>query len=342
MTLAQPLELIGAPGSPYTRKMLALLRYRGVPYRVRWGRAQEPPPGYPPPRVALLPTVYFPGSEEPEVAIDSTPIIRRLEDIWPGRAAVPPGPGLAFLDALVEDYADEWLTKAMFHYRWTRPQDIAHASPLLIYSNLPRLDSDSASSFAQAFAKRQVGRLGVVGSNATTAPTIEDSYRRLLSVLDGLIEGQGFVLGRRPASSDFGLFGQLTQLAAVDPTPSALCMELSPRVRGWVDRMEDLSGLEPTPEDWLPLDDALDHLAPLLHEIGRVYVPFLVANAQAAADGAQEWSADIDGRVWTQPTFPYQVKCWRALRAQVRALPEGEAAPLRSALDAAGCSALLG
>ena len=54
------IELLGSPGSPYTRKMLALLRYRHIDYRVLWGSHFDPPVGYPMPKVKLLPTFYFP------------------------------------------------------------------------------------------------------------------------------------------------------------------------------------------------------------------------------------------------------------------------------------------
>jgi hypothetical protein len=37
MTLAQPLRLMGAPGSPYTRKMLAYMRYRHISYEFMLG-----------------------------------------------------------------------------------------------------------------------------------------------------------------------------------------------------------------------------------------------------------------------------------------------------------------
>ena len=35
-------ELMGAPGAPYTRKMLALMRYRHIPYRISWQSITSP------------------------------------------------------------------------------------------------------------------------------------------------------------------------------------------------------------------------------------------------------------------------------------------------------------
>ena len=111
------LPVRGAPGSPYTRKMLAVLRCRRIPYRFLQRDADAE--GLPEPKVGLIPVFYFENENgELSAEVDSTPIIRRLEDEYPGRSIVPSDPAVAFLDYLREDDGDEWLTKAMFHYRW--------------------------------------------------------------------------------------------------------------------------------------------------------------------------------------------------------------------------------
>src|SRR5262249_25129812 len=127
--------------------------------------------GLPRPRVELLPQLILPaGDGAPEAHVDSTPLIRRLESLYAGRAAVPPDPVVAFLDALLEDYADEWLTKPMFHYRWAFAPDVAHAAAILPRWALPDRPADFLEQAGAQFAARQVARLAVVGSNPTTAP----------------------------------------------------------------------------------------------------------------------------------------------------------------------------
>ena len=131
MALQIPIAVTGHLGSPYTFKMLAVLRYRHIPYRFLTTNnpANE---AMPKPGVRLVPIFYLPGEGGAlEAVTDSTPIIRRLEREVEGRSVIPDDPALAFIDELIEDYADEWLTKAMFHYRWSHDADIRKASMAL-------------------------------------------------------------------------------------------------------------------------------------------------------------------------------------------------------------------
>ena len=67
------LTFMGAPGSPYTRKMRAVLRYRHIPSRMILQMSAEHQ-SRPQPRVPLLPTFYLPDAEGTEVAVtDFTP-----------------------------------------------------------------------------------------------------------------------------------------------------------------------------------------------------------------------------------------------------------------------------
>jgi glutathione S-transferase len=335
-------KLMGAPGSPYTRKMLALLRYRRIPYDILWGGHQNPPPDLPQPKVRLLPTFYFRKTDGSlEAVVDSTPITRRLEREYPGREVIPAEPALAFLNDLIEDYADEWLTKAMFHYRWYFEADRDNAAPLLVYWSLPGLPAQDAQRMADMFSKRQTERLYVVGSNEITASTIEASYLRFIDLLDGLLPYAGYVLGARPSSADFAIYGQLTQLAIIEPTSAALTRARSARVRAWLDRMEDLSGLEPHSGDWFVPEQAKKALEPLLSEIGRVYLPFLKANAEAVQSGKPEFETLIDRQVWRQPTFPYQAKCLQHLHEAAGALSESARRDVMEVLSGTGCEELV-
>ena len=334
------IALSGAPGSPYTRKMLAVLRYRRIPYRFL--PASGPALDHlPRPKVQLLPTFYLPGpTGEMEAVVDSSPIIRRLEEEWKGRAVIPTDPAVAFLDELIEDYADEWLTKAMFHYRWAYQADIDQAARILPCWRGFSVPDEVLAERSRAFAERQIGRLHVVGSNTVTGPVIEASYQRFLEAFEAHLRVQPFLLGHRPGASDFAVFGQLTQLAQFDPTPTALTLKAAPRVYAWVSLMEDQSGLVPQDGDWISLDAVPPTLTALLKEIGRVYPPVMLANAQALMTGAATLTTEVDGLAWTQPPFPYQAKCLQWLRASRGALAAGGREAVDRILAGTGCEAL--
>ncbi len=344
MALSERLRLIGATASPYTRKMLSLLRYRRIPYSITWGDPAVvlDAMGIAKPKIAFHPTFLFESEAgELQAVCDSTPIIQRLEQEVTERSVIPPDPALAFINYLIEDFADEWCTKYMFHYRWYPAADADNAGTLLPLAANVTLPEDALQQAKTLFTDRQVGRLGFVGSNDETAPIIDASYRRLLILLEKHFQNLPFLLGNRPGSGDFALLGQFTQLVGFDPTPRAIAHELSPRTVAWVGLMEDQCGLEPTENDWCSLESLPASLRGILTEIGRVYAPALLANARALEAGEKSWEAQIDGCNWNQRTFPYQGKCLQWINEQYRALSVQDKSRVDNLLAGTGCEAIL-
>ena len=336
------LKLVGGFGSPYSRKMRAVLRFRRIPFT--WiGRGSPDNVGIPEVPVALIPVLVFPGEggRADEAMIDSTFQIKRLEKMFAARSIIPDDPAIAFLDALLEDYADEWLTKPMFHYRWKYAADIHKASHVLALDRNPIMSREILAKMSSYIAERQIERLRVVGSNEVTTPVIEASYRRLLGLLDShLVSGHRFLMGARPGASDFAFFGQLSQLAHFDPTPAAIAAAETPRVVSWVSHLDDLSSLDVENVPWPSREDAVEVLRPFFVEVGRVYAPFLIANARALANGASEVRCEIDGLPWVQQPFPYQGKCLKWMRDSRAALSPADRAFVDSALKATGADAI--
>ncbi|MDG2136024.1 MAG: glutathione S-transferase family protein [Luminiphilus sp.] len=307
----EPVKLVGGTGSPYTQKMVALLRYRRIPYAITWGQPEMmcEAMGVDTPKPSFMPTFFFQDGGDVTAHCDSTPIIRRLEAEHGGRSVLPGDPALAFIDYLIEDFADEWCTKYMFHYRWHFEADADNAGtklPLCMDVSMPQ---EQFQQFKDFISQRQIDRLWVVGSNEETAPIIDASYRRFLAAMESHLANQPFMLGQRPGAGDFGLFGQLSQLVGFDPTSREIAHDVSPRTVGWVDKMPDGSGLTPEASDWITVEDQPDSLKGLLSEIGRVYTPAQLANAHAVMAQEKTWQCEIDGAPWRQRTFPYQAKC---------------------------------
>ena len=181
----------------------------------------------------------------------------------------------------------------------------------------------------------------MVGSNDTTAPVIEASYKRFLHLFDRMLQRHPFTFGGRPSSADFGIYAQLTQLAKFDPTPAAICMQETPRIHAWTDIVDDLSGNPAGAEDWINLQDSADHLKELLSEIGRVYAPALLANAKALQPGEQTMKTTIDGQPWEQPTFPYQAKCLQWINEEYQRLGSNAQGQVDALIENTGCDTII-
>lgn len=343
MTTIAPIRLVGATASPYSQKMVGVLRYRRIPYAVTWGSPEAvcEAMGVAPPKPVLMPIFFFEDDAGTLAVTDSTPIIRRLEQMYEPRSVIPDDPALAFIDYLIEDFADEWCTKYMFHYRWYSEVDADNAGTLLPLGVDVRLPEEQLAQYKAFFSDRQISRLYVVGSNDTTAPVIDASYRRFLDAMEVHLGQQKFMLGNRPGAGDFGLYGQLSQLVGFDPTPRNIAHEVSPRAVAWVNQMADQSGLQPVAEDWIAVESQPETLKALLSEIGRVYVPAQLANAEAHASGEKTWECEIDGAPWTQQTFPYQAKCLQWTRQQYGTLNAEDKTRVDALIAGTGIEAML-
>ena len=220
-------SLHGANGSPYSRKMRALMRYRRLEFDwvLRTPAVREAQAGRL--KVQLVPVLELP--EDGSLHLDSTEQIALLEARHAARSVVPSDPAMAFLADLIEDFADEWLTKAMFWYRWAAEPDRAYASQWIIADSRPELAGEAFTAAQHAIRDRQVGRMALVGCTPANAPVIETSFRRVLDLLDPHVAQARYLFGTRPSLADFALFGQLIVLDT-DPTPATLMRATAPRV----------------------------------------------------------------------------------------------------------------
>ena len=344
------ITLIGLPPSPYTRKMIALLRYRHIPYQVIWANPKDlfdgegvfANFGIEPPKPSLLPTFILSDSRDGFYALtDTTPIIRKFENDFEKRSVIPEDPALCFLNYLLEDFGDEWVTKYMFHYRWHFKKDADNASSILPLHHKINLEDDALKLFKESIGSRQIERLWVVGSNDKTASIIENSYKRFLEIMENHFRDLPFLFGYRPSSADFAIYGQLTQLIGLDPTPRVIAHKKSIRTVAWINNMEDLSGINLDESSWETFEILAEKMILILNEIGRVYVPALLANSKALENDEDIWETEIDGSKWTQKTFSYQGKCLKWINQEFYNLSDHHQKRILDIFKNTGCEKLL-
>ncbi len=325
--------LHGALASPYSMKMRALLRYRRITHIWSHGaNAQEARANV---KAPVIPVLEYPDGS---FANDSTPLIYDLEARHADRSVIPDDPAAAFLAHLIEDFGDEWLTKAMFGYRWLEEVDQEQMSLWLAFDAFKGGSLAQIEGFAANFRERQVGRMPLVGCTRENFALIETSTKAVLRSLEDHVTNEHWLFGSRPSIAEFGIYAQLSQLG-VDPTAQSMMRAEFPYTYRWLLHIDDASGID---GEWNAAGDAFKPVVHgLLAEIGRVYVPFLLANAAAAEAGEATFSFEADGLPYEQGTFKYQLKCLADLRSRYAALDSKARERIDPILDQHGCREFL-
>jgi glutathione S-transferase len=326
--MADHYRIHGIEISPYSVKVRSYFRYKGITHR--WiprsldaeGEYQKHV------KLPLVPLVVTPQNEGIQ---DSTPIIEYVEARHPEPSIHPAEPIARFISALLEEFGDEWGNKWMFHYRWAREVDQLSAAGRIARSMMPTADDKQLAGGIAMVRERMVNRVGFVGSSPQTAPQIEDSFRDALAILEPHLESRAYLFGRRPAFADFAMWGQLYN-AWTDPTPGAIINATTPNVLAWIHRML-WPRAEGEFEPWSSLAPTLTSL--LEHQVGRLFMPWTIANAQAIASGREEFSVELAGRTWTQKPQKYHAKSLAALREKYQAVNDKRA--LDAILEPLGC-----
>jgi len=313
--------------------MRALLRYRRITHV--WSHGATANEARAKLGAPVIPVLEYPDGT---LAYDSTPLIYDLERRHEGRSVIPSDPAVAFLAHLIEDFADEWLTKAMFGYRWLEEIDQVQMSRWLAFDAFKGSGVEQITNYADAFRERQVGRMGLVGCTRENFAVIEPSTRRILEALEKHVVNRHCLFGTRPSLAEFGIFAQLSQLG-VDPTAQSMMRAEFPFTYRWLLHIDDMSGIE---GEW-QADQALGSpiVGALLSEIGRVYGSFLLANAAAAENGDETFTITVDGLPYTQGVFKYQLKCLRDLRNRYADLSSEAKARIAPLLEAHQCKEFL-
>ena len=317
--------IYGAELSPYSVKVRSYFRYKEIPHKwiVRNATTQKDFDKLA--KIQVVPLVVTP---EGKVLQDSTPVIQKLEQVFTQKSITPKEPDTAFVSRLIEEYADEWAVKQMFHYRWRYADDQNYASQrfgeLFVpgwASKIPLLNAILKKVFASIFKKRMKSRLWVIGSNKVTEGVIEESFSNLVSLLNKHLETRKYLFGQRPALADFALWGQVYN-AWTDVTGKKIIETGFPNVKKWIDRM-----LEPKKEgdfeQWASLEDTLMPI--LVSEIAQTFLPWVAANNKAIKNGDDHLSITLNSKPFDHKVTSvqkYHAKSFSALLAEYSDIPD--------------------
>lgn len=331
-------------------KLMTRLRLAQARRRVRRWPSAQPDDEYP-----LVPYLF---TADGDIHYDSSGIAGWLDAHPPADAEplVPTEPLLAFVCKLIEEALDEVGLYLVHHHRWVVSRGDNDAGERLAREFRSLLPGFAQPLVAEGFSRRQTRRLpyllSVAPDNKRWSPgrwpdpptragfsathrRLEQSWDELVDAAERLLSQQPYLLGERLTLADAALYGQLGMNLS-DPSSEQRLRERAPRLRGWLGAIA--AGRHVGSRGELRLHP---ELAPLLAWVQRDFIPLMRANAAASSapsHGPRNEAAFNRGRdlfefEWRGAPARtvvkrFQLRTWRELCAQARALSAQELAAL--------------
>ena len=336
--VSEKYKIYGAELSPYSVKTRSYFRYKNIPHK--W-LVRSPANAEEFQKYAKLPIVPLVITPDKQGIQDSTPIMDKMEELFPEPKANPDDEVLNFISILLEEYSDEWGNKHMFHYRWKAQVDQDSASRRIAETNLPFyikflpiVNTLMKNKIAKTIKERMANRLWVIGSNENTENQITDSFHNLLLKLNGHLKARKYIFGDKPSYADFGLWGQIYN-SWTDPTPRKFIENDFSDLLPWIERM-----LKPKDEgeyeSWNSLSATLMPI--LKEEVAEIFLPWTSEITKAMSEEKEELSVIIRDKEFKHSIGgpqKYHVKSFAVLKKKYDSFKDNEA--LTNILSEANC-----
>jgi glutathione S-transferase len=325
-------RLFGAETSAYSTKMRSYLNYKAFAFdwvpRTQESEAELKRVS----RFATLPVLVAPSGF---AVHDTTPLIEALEADSPEPSATPADPALAFLACVLEEYADSWLAKAVFHYRWGRKKDQKIAAQRAIDEYFTQSPPEDRKASEDLAIETMTGQLKLMQVDGELGDVVEKSFKKFIKLLDDHLRKHLFLFGERPSVADFAIAGQLIQMLK-DPTPAKIIEKDGEFVAKWCEFMTAPTASGP----FASLDDLRETLAPIFaDDLAAFFLPWAAENLESSLAGAETFAVTLGKDTVTLVPLRSSARSFRELR---RKFVGGQTLDvLKAFTDAAGATVYL-
>jgi glutathione S-transferase len=319
-------RLFGAETSAYSTKMRSFLAYKGVAYD--WmPRNQDNEEQLN--TLSRFPTLPVLVTASGFAVHDTTPMMEALEADSPEPSALPADPSLAFLVSVLEEYADSWLSKAVYHYRWTRKKDQRLAAQRAVDEYYTQGAPEDRKAVEDRAIVRMLDQLRSVGLEGEFGAALEKSFKRFIKLLDDHLKKHLCLFGGRPSVADFAIAGQLIQMMK-DPTPAKIIEKDGEFVAKWCEFMAAPTATGP----FAALADLSETLAPIFSdELAVAFLPWAAENLENSLAGNDTFEITLGKEQYTLAPLRSSARSFRELRRKF--VGGQEIAELRAFTDAA-------